>query len=180
MVYVFLAEGFEEVEALTPVDLLRRAGIKVTTVGIGSATPTGAHGIPVMADTSDEIFFPDNNIEGIVLPGGTPGTANLERSNTVKRAVRLASDKDITVAAICAAPSILASEGLLHNKKAAVYPSYARMLGESYSADALVYDAPYLTAKSAAYAIEFSLKLIEIIKDKKTADDVAAAIYYER
>lgn len=180
MVYVFLAEGFEEIEALTPVDLLRRAGIKVKTVGIGSATPTGAHGITVMADISDEIFLPDNKIKAVVLPGGTPGTANLERSDTVKRAIRLASDKDITVAAICAAPSILANEGLLHNKKAAVYPSQAKLLGDSYSTDNMVYDAPYLTAKSAAYATEFSLKLIEIIKDKETAGQVAAAIYYER
>lgn len=180
MVYVFLAEGFEEIEALTPVDLLRRAGIKVTTVGIGSATPTGAHGVTVMADTSDEIFFPDNKLEAVLLPGGTPGTANLERSETVKRAIRLASDKDITVAAICAAPSILAGAGLLHNKKAAAYPTQAKLLGESYSKENLVYDAPFLTAKSAAYATEFSLKLIEIIKDKETADKVAAAIYYER
>lgn len=180
MVYVFLADGFEEIEAITPIDLLRRAGIKVTTVGIGSATPTGAHGIPVMTDISEDIFLPDHRVKAIVLPGGTPGTANLERSDIVRRAIRLASDKDITVAAICAAPGILANEGLLQNKKAAVYPTQAKLLGKSYSKDALVYDAPYLTAKSAAYATEFSLKLIEIVRDKKTADKVADAICYER
>lgn len=180
MVYVFLADGFEEIEALTPIDLLRRAGIKVTTVGIGSTTPTGAHGVTVMADLSEDVFFPDNNVEAIVLPGGAAGTANLERSGTVQRAVRLASEEDITVAAICAAPVILAGSGLLRGKKAAVYPTHARELGESYSKDALVYDEPFLTAKSAGYAIDFSLKLIEVIADKATADKVAAAIHYDR
>ncbi len=180
MVYVFFADGFEEVEALTPVDLLRRAGIKVTTVGIGTTAPRGGNGVAVMTDTSDELFLPDNTLEAIVLPGGGRGTENLQLSETVKRAVRLASDKDITVAAICAAPTILAAEGLLRGKKATVYPTRKKELGASYSDEPVVYDAPFLTAKSAAYAIEFSLKLIEIIKDKKTATAVANAIYYKK
>lgn len=180
MVYVFLADGFEEIEAITPIDLLRRAGIKVMTVGVGSSTPTGARGITVMADISDEVFLPDKNTEAVVLPGGHPGTANLERSETVKRAIRLASEKDITVAAICAAPSILGFAGLLRGKKATVYPGEAKSLGGSYSKEPLVYDEPFLTAKSAGYAIDFSLKLIEIIKGKQASDDVAAAIYYKR
>lgn len=180
MVYVFLAEGFEEIEAVTPVDLLRRAGITVMTVGVGSSTPTGAHGLTVMTDKYEETFLPDKNTQAIVLPGGMPGTANLERSESVQRAIRLASEKDITVAALCAAPLILAHAGLLRNKQAAAYPTHAKTLGASYSKEALVYDEPFLTAKSAAYAIDFSLKLIEIIKGKRAADEVAAAIYYER
>ncbi len=180
MVYVFLADGFEEVEAITPIDLLRRAGIKVKTIGVGSSMPTGSHGITVMADISEETFLPDNKTEAIVLPGGMPGTANLERSESVKRAIRLASEKDITVAAICAAPSILANAGLLRGKKAAVYPEQSKYLGDSYSKETLVYDEPFLTAKSAAYAIDFSLQLIEIIKGKEARARVAEAIFYER
>lgn len=180
MVYIFLAEGFDEIEAITPLDLLRRAGIAVMTVGVGSSTPTGSHGLTVMTDNYEETFLPDKNTEAVVLPGGMPGTTNLERSDSVQRAIRLASEKDITVAAMCAATRILAFAGLLRNKQAAVFPTYAKELGESYSKETLVYDEPFLTAKSAAYAIDFSLKLIEIIKGKQAADDVAAAIHYER
>ena len=180
MVYVLLADGFEEIEAITPIDILRRAGLTVKTVGVGSSAPTGAHGITIMADISEDTFLPDNNTEAIVLPGGNIGTANLERSETVKRAVRLASEEDITVAAICAAPTILAYSGLLRGKRAAVYPAQARILADSYSKDSIVYDKPFLTAKSAAYPIEFSLKLVEILKGKETSGEVAQAIYYER
>jgi len=180
MVYVLLADGFEEIEAVTPIDILRRAGLEVKTVGVGSSAPTGGQGMTVMADISEETFLPDNNTEAIVLPGGKLGTANLERSETVKRAVRLASEEDITVAAICAAPTILAYAGLLRGKKAAVYPSQARALADSYSKDPIVYDKPFLTAKSAAYAIEFSLKLVEILRGKEASDKIAQDIYYER
>jgi 4-methyl-5(b-hydroxyethyl)-thiazole monophosphate biosynthesis len=180
MVYVFLADGFEEMEAITPIDLLRRAGIEVTTVGVGSSTPTGAHGITVMADLADEVFLPGRDTEAIVLPGGQPGAANLERSETVKRAVRLASEKDITVAAICAAPGILARAGLLRGRRATVFPSDAQELGESYTGEPVVCDGPFLTAKSAGCAVDFSLKLIEIIKGAGCAKDVADKIFYRK
>lgn len=177
MVYVFLADGFEEIEAIVPIDLLRRAGIAVKTVGVGSSTPTGSHGITVMADISEDVFLPDKDTQAIVLPGGA-GVANLERSEMVKRAVRLASEKDITLAAICGAPTILAEAGLLRGKRATVFPKYAQKLGASYMPEPVVYDEPFLTAKSAAVAVDFALKLIEIVKNKKAADAVAAAICY--
>ena len=180
MVYVLLAEGFEEIEAVTPIDLLRRAGIKVLTVGVGSTTPTGAHGVTFMTDISEEVFLPDNKTEAIVLPGGQPGTTNLELSDTVQRAIRLASEKDITVAAICAAPSILAKAGLLRGKKAAVFSDYIKDLGESYLDEPVVFDEPFLTADAAGSTIDFSLKLIEVLKDKKARDSVAAAIRYKK
>lgn len=180
MVYVFLADGFEETEAVVPIDLLIRAGIRVSTVGVGSTTPTGAHGLTVMADISEDLFLPGDNVEAIVLPGGMPGTSNLARSETVKRAVRLASEEEITVAAICAAPTILADEGMLGGKKATVFPSYEDRLGKSFKDSDVVYDAPYLTARAAGSAVDFALKLIEIIKGKKTAKEVASAIYYKK
>ncbi len=179
MVYVFLADGFEEMEAIAPIDILRRAGVKVTTVGVGSMTPTGAHGVTMMADISEEIFFPDDNTQAIVLPGGMPGTQNLESSETVKRAVRLASDRDITVAAICAAPTILAHAGLLQTKKATVYPSYINDLGDSYEDKDVVYDAPFLTGRAAGCAVDFALSLAEIITDKETSQSIAEGICYK-
>ena len=179
MVYLFLADGFEEAEALVPLDLLRRAGIKVKTVGVGSTTPTGAHKITVMSEISEETFFPEDDVEAILLPGGSVGVQNLESSDTVKRAVRLAHEKDITVAAICAAPTILARAGLLMNKKATVYPKLKGDLGESYRDEDIVYDAPFLTARAAGVSTEFALKLIEIIKGKKASEKVAADICFK-
>ena len=179
MVYVFLADGFEEVEALAPIDMLRRAGIEVKTVGVGSTTPTGSHGVTVMADISEEIFYPDDNTRAIVLPGGTLGAANLEASDTVQRAIRLASD-NITIAAICAAPTILGRAGLLQLKKATAHPTRCAELGDSYVDKDIVYDAPYLTGRAAGMSIDFGLKLVELLKDKETADNIAASICHER
>ncbi len=179
MVYVFLADGFEEIEAVVPMDLLKRAGVKVTTVGVGSMTPTGAHGVTFMADISEELFLPERGIEAIFLPGGQPGTSNLERSETVRRAIRLASEKEITVAAICAAPGILARAGMLSSKKATVYPSDSADLGGNYVDKPVVYDAPFLTGRAAGSAFDFGLKLVEIIKGRDVRDKVAGSIYYK-
>ncbi len=179
MVYVFLANGFEEIEALTPIDLLRRAGVSVTTVGVGTTMPRGSHGVTVMADTGEDNFFPEDDIEAVVFPGGTVGTANLSKSETVRRAARLGfGAADTIVAAICAAPTILASEGLLRGKKATCYPDRANELGDSYVEEDVVYDAPYLTGKSAGKSIPFALRLVELLRGKEKADEVAAKIYY--
>ena len=105
--YVFLAEGFEEVEALTPVDILRRGGVTVKTVGIGGRTVTGSHGIPVVCDIAEEDVIPDE-IDMMVLPGGMPGTIHLGESLTIQEGLAYAAQEDLWVAAICAAPTILA------------------------------------------------------------------------
>ena len=180
MVYIFLADGFEEVEALTPYDYLKRAKIPVTTVGVGTAMPRGAHGLTVMADISEDMFYPEDHTEAIVLPGGNPGYLNLSRSEAVRRAIRLGyGETDVLIAAICAAPTILATEGLLQEKKATCYPDMRAQLGDSYVTDAVVTDLPFLTARSAAVAQEFALKLIELLRDKETADEVARQIVVE-
>ncbi len=178
MVYVFLADGFEEMEALAPIDLLRRAGVQVATVGVGSSTPTGSHGVTVVADLSEDIFLPTDNVEAILLPGGMPGTKNLEASETVRRAIRLASEEDITVAAICAAPSILAHAGLLQGKRATVFPGMEKELGDSCTGEAVVYDSPFLTARAAGSAVDFALRLIEVLRGEEKARSVASAICY--
>lgn len=120
--YVFLAEGFEEVEALTPVDILRRGGVTVKTVGIGGKTITGAHGIPVGCDIAEEDVIPDE-INMMVLPGGMPGTIHLGESLTIQEGLAYAAQEDLWVAAICAAPSVLGENGLLHGRKYTCYPA---------------------------------------------------------
>ena len=113
MVYVFLADGFEEIEALTPVDILRRGGVDVVTVGVTGREATSSHNIVVTADIMEEEIEDFDDVEAIVLPGGMPGTTNLEASEVVKEAIEYCSKNDILIGAICAAPSILGHMGLL-------------------------------------------------------------------
>ena len=161
MVLVFLAEGFEEVEALTPVDVLRRCKAEVRTVGIGSKTVTGSHGIPVTADlTEDQITFGD--LEGIILPGGMPGTLNLEASLTVQKYLDYAVEKDLYICAICAAPSILGHKGLLGGKKATCFPGFEKdLIGAKVKNDLAVADGKIITGKGAGAAMEFALLIAE-------------------
>ena len=121
MVYLFLANGFEEIEALCPLDLLRRAGVEVTTVGVGGEMIRGSHGIVVQADMPDTMYM-DANPEMIILPGGMPGSKNLDESRIVDAAVQTAARNGAYIAAICAAPFILGKRGLLAGKEAICYP----------------------------------------------------------
>jgi len=177
MVYVLLADGFEEIEAITPIDLLRRADIMVETVALGSRTVTGAHGIPVVADRLIDEVVVDDRIQAVLLPGGQPGTDNLEADERVKKLIEKAYENGIIIAAICAAPSILAKMGLLQDKSSAVYPDYAHFLS-CPKEDGALWDPPFVSGKSAGHAIDFSLLLIEALRDKQTAFSVAQAIYY--
>ena len=118
MIYVFLANGFEEVEALAPVDMLRRAKLDVTTVGVTGKTVTGSHGIPLTADITAEELNIGADMEMIVLPGGMPGTLNEEASPAVQAAINYCTANDRWIGAICAAPSILGHKGLLKGKTA--------------------------------------------------------------
>lgn len=120
MVYVFMADGCEEIEALAPVDMLRRGGVEVTTVGVTGKTVTGSHNISVNTDISlEEVNLSD--IEAVVLPGGMPGTLNLEKNEKVQEIVEYAYDKKLLICAICAAPSILGHKGYLKDKKATCF-----------------------------------------------------------
>ncbi|MBQ8995860.1 MAG: DJ-1/PfpI family protein [Oscillospiraceae bacterium] len=181
MVYVFLADGFEEVEAMTPIDYLRRAGIEVTLVGVGTAVPKGAHGVSVMTDISEDMFYPDDNTEAVILPGGSPGYLNLSKSEAVRRAIRLGyGETDVLIGAICAAPTILAKEGLLLDKKATCYPDMYEELGDSYVKEDVVTDLPFVTGKSAGVAQEFALKIIEQLRGEEAARKVAEKVFFER
>ncbi|HAE52225.1 MAG TPA: DJ-1 family protein [Ruminococcus sp.] len=162
MIYVYLAEGFEEIEALTPVDLLRRSGKKVVTVGVGDNVIVGSHGIPVVCDTIAQEAVLSYELEMIVLPGGMPGTLNLEKSGYVQAAIDYCTDNNKFIGAICAAPSILGHKGLLNGRTAVCYEGFEQQLtGAVIGEDSVVCDGNIITARGAGVAVKFALKLIE-------------------
>ena len=170
MIYVFLADGFEEMEALTPVDMLRRVGLEVKTVGATGKTVTGAHGIPVVADlTAWEIEI--SPVDGVVLPGGMPGTLNLEKSQVVQDMIDVCYQNGKLVAAICAAPSVLGHKGLLQGKKATCFPGFEQdCVGALMQPDVVVTDGNIITAKGAGCAMAFGAALIAYFLDHQTAE----------
>lgn len=175
MIYLFLAEGFEEIEALAPLDLMRRAGLTVTTVGVGGAYVTGAHGITVKADIAD-VDYADDAPELVFLPGGIPGTLNLSASPVVTGAIRTAAKTGAYLAAICAAPSILGDMGLLHGKEATCYPGFEdRLTGAALSEKRVVRDGKIITATGMGVAVEMGLCLVELFCGKEKAEELRHA-----
>ncbi len=169
MVYVFLAEGFEEMEALAPIDILRRAGLSVQTVGIGGREITGSHGVTFIADVADDAFTPDD-MEAVVLPGGMPGTKNLESARTVSAALNCAVRENVVVAAICAAPSILGHKGFLQGKRATCYPGFESELhGAEVTGESVVVDGRFVTASGAGAALDFALALVSCLRSEQEA-----------
>ena len=177
MIYMFLAEGFEETEALAPLDLLRRAELEVTTVGVGGRTITGAHGICVAADVTDTELDLSSEIDAVILPGGMPGTLNLDACPTVHTAIDTANEKGAIIAAICAAPMILGKKGVLEGKEAICYPGFeAQLKGATLSDKKVVRDGKIITAKGMGVAIDFGLELVATLKDSSTAQKIRTAI----
>lgn len=181
MVYVFLADGFEEIEALTPVDCLRRAGRQVCTVGVTGKVVMGAHKIPVGADITIDEFTADANLEMIVLPGGMPGTLNLGQSDAVKAAIEYANTNGKWIAAICAAPTILGKMGILQGKKAVCYPGCEQDLkGARNGYDTVVVDGKLVTSKGPGTAMEFGLKLVECLLTKDVRKQLAESMIVKK
>ncbi len=163
MVYVFLADGFEEAEALVTVDILRRAGIKVTCVGVNKREIVGSHGIKITADIKTGEFAPVD-LEAVVLPGGMPGTLNLEANKTVCHAAKGAYQSRKLVAAICAAPSILGHLGLLKDKYATCYPGFEEeLIGATYRNRSVVTDGNIITAKGAGAVFDFGFAIVDYL-----------------
>ncbi|MGN1319796.1 MAG: DJ-1 family glyoxalase III [Acutalibacteraceae bacterium] len=173
MVYVFLAKGFEELEALAPVDVLRRAGAEVKTVGVTGKRVTGSHGISVNCDiTVSEAVFDD--LDGIILPGGMPGTINLENDKKVTEFIDYAVNNNIIIGAICAAPMILGHKGLLHGKNAVCYTGFEKELSGAHVLDRpAVRDGNIVTGWGAGGAIDFALLYLEALLDN---EDIAKKI----
>ena len=172
MIYIFLAVGFEEVEALTPLDILIRAGADIKTVGIGKKLITGAHGIQIYADLeSSEIT--DFNVQMIILPGGMPGTLNLEKSEIVTTAIKNAHKNNAFIAAICAAPSILGKMGLLSGKQAVCFPGYEEYIeGATVQKCGVITDGTIITAAGMGVALEFGLGLVKCLYGERKANEL--------
>ena len=179
MIYMFLANGFEEVEALAPLDLLRRAGCNVTTVAVGGGdTVVGAHGIAVGADIPDTMFR-DSKPEMIILPGGMPGTRHLDESRTVDAALRSASNSGAYIAAICAAPMVLGKRGYLKGKAAVCFPGFEDSLEGAVlqpKGVKVITDGKIITAVGMGAAVEFGLALVRVLKGDETANTLCSAI----
>ncbi len=177
--YLFLAYGFEEVEALTAVDLLRRAGVEVITVSITNKNMvTGAHSIPVVADIKlDESSFDD--ADAIIVPGGQPGVDNLMACAKVIDVVKRNYDEGKLIGAICAAPMLLGGMGLLEGRKATSYPGCEGALkGADISEDKVCADGNIITSRGVGTAIEFALALIRALEGDKKANEIKASIVY--
>lgn len=177
MVYIFLAEGFEEVEAVTIIDYLRRAGIDIRSVSITvDINVTGAHAILMKSDLLIEDADFDA-CEMIVLPGGLPGTDYLAADERLTTKIKEFAAAGKKVAAICAAPTVLAEAGVLNGIKATCYPSRKDELnGAEYVEDAVVTDGIVTTSRGPSTAVRFALELIKLLKDQKTSDLIKADI----
>lgn len=175
-VLIFLADGFEEIEALTVVDILRRGGASVKTVSINdSLTVEGSHGIKVLAD----MLFSDVrglDFDMLVLPGG-PGTKLLKNHQGLTGL--LTANKDKHIAAICAAPSVLGGLNLLNGKSAVCYPGYENQLGGAAFVDEkVVVSGNIITSKAAGTAMDFAFAVLEVLKGRKVSDRVKGEIYF--
>lgn len=176
MVYIFLADGFEIIEALAPLDMMTRAGIEVKTVGVTGKIVTASCGVQVTSDiTIDEFNFYD--VEALMLPGGMPGTTNLEASSAVQEAIDNAVNIDVPVCAICAAPSVLGHKGLLDGREATCFPGFEEALeGANISDKYVVTDGNYITARGAGVCIDFGLEIVKKLKGEEVAESVRKQI----
>ena len=175
---VFLADGFEEIEAIAPIDIMRRAGIEVTTISVSREKEVrGAHGVLVEADRLfEEVSFSDADL--LFLPGGMPGTKNLNAHDGLKQLLLKHANEGKKLAAICAAPSILGELGLLKGKEAVCFPGFEETLkGAIVSDKKVVQSGNTITGKAAGAAIEFALKLVENLKGKSAAEQVGLSIF---
>ena len=204
MIVLFLAPGFEEVEALAPLDLLRRAGLEVVTVAVREAktnrlieklnrlgvsasnlwddprTVTGAHGITVTADIVEGALpgrlARASSLEAVILPGGMPGTANLDASPVVEKTLELAADKDAYLCAICAAPLVLGKRGYLEGKRATCFPGFEEYLTGATVGGKVIRDGKIITAAGMGVAQEFGLEIISALLSPDKAGEIRAAI----
>ncbi len=176
MIIVLLADGFEEIEALTPVDMLRRAGLTVKTVGIGGKIAVGSHGIAVVCDClPEEINLSD--VSAAIFPGGMPGSLNLDASPFTDEVIGEINKKGGRLAAICAAPLVFGRRGLLAGKRATCYPGFEKeLIGATVTGEDVVTDGNITTAKGMGVSLAFSKELISLIVSPEKAEELSGAI----
>ena len=178
---IFLADGFEEIEGLTVVDILRRAGIDISMISInGKKKVTGAHGIAL--DTDEDIVQCDpDKLDMLVLPGGMPGTTNLAACEKLTEALKKADQEKRGIAAICAAPSVLGACGILNGKKATCHPGFEEKLtGASVSYDNVVTDGNVITSRGMGTVIDFGLAIVSYFGSEELVEDVRKHLVYNR
>lgn len=177
MVYILLVDGFEEIEALTPLDILRRCEVGVKTVGVFGKKVTGSHNITVEADILiNEVNRSD--MELLMLPGG-PGYPNYDKSEEVSSLINYANDNGIYISAICAAPSVIGKMRLLAGKKATCFPGFEEFLeGAEIVPDKAVIDGKFITGKGAGAASDFGFLMAEVLAGKETADKIKKSMQY--
>jgi len=174
-----LAEGFEEIEAVTNIDVLRRAGFNVVTAGIDSKNIEGDHGIKIEADLQIK-EVKSEEITDIVLPGGMPGAANLRDSSELLKIIREVNDRGGLCAAICAAPIVLEAASVLEGKNATSYPGFdSQMESANYKTDRVVKDGNIITGRGPGVALEFALEVVEYLADKDAAKELKDAMLYK-
>lgn len=178
---IFMADGCEEIEGLTVVDILRRAGLEITMISINETTSvTGSHGISFLADTVfEKVNF--DELDAVVLPGGMPGTLKLGEHDGVRQIIqKFATDKKL-VCAICAAPSVLGAAGLLDGKRACCHPGFEdKLTGAAVTEDAVVSDGNIITSRGMGTAIDFALEIVRYFKDDDTVNDLKNKLVYHR
>ena len=178
---IFMAEGCEMIEGLAVVDVVRRTGeMEIITISItDSKEVTSSHKVTFLTDAlASEVNF--DELDGIILPGGMPGTLNLGADETVNRVIKKFAEEGKLVAAICAAPSVLGEAGLLKGKKATSYPGFEdKLIGAELSTDAVVVDGNIITSRGMGTAIPFALEIVRYLVDEKTADDLGRGIIYK-
>lgn len=176
MVYVFLADGFEEIEAIAPIDILRRADIPILTVGVTGKSVTGAHGITLEADILMDSVEPDK-LSCIILPGGMPGTTNLEKNEKLSALIDFAAENKLLICAICAAPMILGKKNLLNGRKATCYPGFEEHLHGAKLSNFVCQDENYITAVGAGAALPFGYAILNALGED--AEKMKQAMRYE-
>lgn len=170
MIYMFLADGFEEIEAIATADVILRAGLELKTVGIGGDIITGAHGIKIQSDLCESRVSTDDDISAVILPGGMPGTTNLKNSAVVNSFLDFAYKNNILICAICAAPLILGGLGFLNGKKAVCFPGFEDELkGAIIQKQSVCKDGNIITAKGAGVAIDFGLEIVKALDSEEKA-----------
>ena len=179
MVYVLLGEGFEEAEAIVPVDLLRRAGVEVKLAGVTGSQVTSSHGITVVCDCALR-EIDEENLTMLMLPGGLGGVEAIQESEAALGIIQRAADRGVYIAAICAAPTILARLGLLDRRQAVCYPGMEDQMLSAVvrKGTPVVTDGHIITSEAAGSAFEFGFKLVEILTDAETARQVRQAVHY--
>lgn len=181
MIYAFFATGFEETEAIAPIDVMRRAGLEVKLISVtNDLMVTGSHGIAIKTDDLfDNINFDDAEL--LFLPGGMPGTKNLDAHAGLCELLQSSAEKGVKLAAICAAPMVFGNLGLLNGEKATCYPGFEEhLLGATFVKEEVVVSNQFITSRGAGTAMELGLKIVEVIKDEKIANELAGAIIYRQ